>query len=107
MIATFSSLPLPGRRSRALILAVLLAGIVLSLVMAPAALEAQQAPPGQSQGGGGGGYGGGGGPMIPKGLFLAGQSSSSGWSWLWILVVVAILALLGALVYRIRGRASA
>ncbi len=88
-----------------MVLATLLAGIVLSLVMAPSALQAQQAPPGRSQGGGGGGYGGGGGPVIPKGLFLTGQSSSSSSAWLWLVVVIAILALLGALLYRIRGRA--
>jgi hypothetical protein len=45
----------PARVVRPAILAVLLAGIVLTLVLAPSALEAQQTPPGTA--GGTAGYG--------------------------------------------------
>jgi len=102
-IASSSSPPSPLRRNRALVLGLLLAGMVLSVVMAPSALQAQQQPPQGDAGYAGGAAG------MPNGLALAAHTGSSGSSWPWVIaVVVVVLALLGAaLVYLIRNRAEA
>ena len=76
------------RALRPTILAVLLAGIVLTLVLAPSTLEAQQTPPGGRPSG----YDVRRGPSSPEIALspLAGESADATW---WIVSVIAVVVI--------------
>lgn len=94
-----------ARSARPLVLALLLAGMVLTVVMTPSALLAQQGPPGTLPPSG---YGAAPstGPAGPRLLALAGNSLGGGIGDIWLVlgIIVGIVVLGGAALY-LRSRA--
>jgi hypothetical protein len=81
------------RYARPLALWTLLAGIVLTIVLAPSALQAQQGPPGQAPASGYGSVSRSG-TIPPRDLALASNSTKGGASGVWLLLVLLLLFLL-------------
>lgn len=88
------------RYARPLALWTLLAGIVLTIVLAPSALQAQQGPPGQAPASGYGAVARSG-TVPPRDLALASNATQAGTAWWWLLLVLllALLLVVGGVAY--------